>query len=234
MEDYVAVPTPARAIPAYTRVTRDHLWDPKINRLAVVFLPPEAVTHEMLVKVPDVLGRVLNHEKLPGYVFTNADFMPAGTREGIVGGIPAGKRALRIPTDNVEGLFGLHAGDHFDLVATMPIAEGRSGNQGSASGASTRNNSRSRPSSNWRNRRRCRSSSERHDRQAMTTRQIPVAQSPPRAWRACGRCRKWCRDRSGRGRASDGSDGGASGDLDGASVGSPDEPVNSRTPTCGR
>lgn len=179
-EGYVAVPTPARAIPAYTRVTRDHLWDPRINRLAVVFLPPEAVTHEMLVKVPDILGRVLNHEKLPGYVFTNADFMPPGTREGIVAGIPAGKRALRIPTDNVDGLFGLHAGDHFDLVATMPIAEGRSGNQGFGfGGIYAQQLALEAQLSNW-------------QKQAtvqvivqngmivepMTTRQIPVAQSP--------------------------------------------------------
>ena len=128
-EGLIAVPTPARAIPAYTRVTRDHLWDPRNNRLAVVYLPPRAVTHEMLVKLPDVIGRVLNHEKMPGYVFTDSDFMPNGTREGIVAGIPAGKRALRIPTDNVDGLFGLHAGDRFDLVATMPIEEGRGGSQ---------------------------------------------------------------------------------------------------------
>ena len=127
MEGLIAVPTPARPIPAYTRVTRDHFWNPATGRLAVVYLPPQAVTKEMLTALPDVLGRVLDHEKLPGYVFTNADFMPDGTREGIVAGIPAGKRAIRIPTDEVEGLFGLHAGDRFDLVATMPIDGGRGG-----------------------------------------------------------------------------------------------------------
>ncbi len=126
----IAVPTPARAIPAYARVTRDHLWDARNARLAVVYLPPRAVTPEMIVKVSDVIGRVLNHEKAPGYVFTASDFMPNGTREGIVAGIPAGKRALRIPSDTVDGLYGLHAGDHFDLVATMAIDAGRGGGQG--------------------------------------------------------------------------------------------------------
>ena len=125
----VAVPTPSRVIPAYTRVTRDHLWDPRVSQFSFVYLPPEAVTNEMLVKVPDIIGRVLNHEKAAGYVFTDADFMPPGTREGIVAGIPAGKRAIRIPADTVDGLFGLHAGDHFDLIATMPIEEGRGGTQ---------------------------------------------------------------------------------------------------------
>jgi Flp pilus assembly protein CpaB len=121
----VAVPTAGRAIPAYARVTRDHLWDARKNRLAVVYLPPQAVTREMIRNIPDVLGRVLNHEKAPGYVFTEDDFLPKGTREGIVGGIPAGKRAVRIPADKVEGVYGLHAGDRFDLVATMPIDASR-------------------------------------------------------------------------------------------------------------
>ena len=123
----VAIPTPARLIPAYTRVTRDHLWDPRNNSLAVVYLPPTAVTPEMLVKLSDVIGRVLNHDKAPGYVFTASDFMPSGTREGVVAGIPAGKRAIRVPADYVDGLYGLHAGDRFDLVATMPIDAGRGG-----------------------------------------------------------------------------------------------------------
>src|SRR5262249_18664910 len=76
----VALPTAAHRIPAYSRVTRDHLWDAKNNRLAAVYLPPRAVTREMLAGVSDVIGRVLAHEKSPGYVFTEADFLPKGTR----------------------------------------------------------------------------------------------------------------------------------------------------------
>src|SRR5262245_15556275 len=121
----IAVPTPGRPIPAYTRVTRDHLWDVKRNRLAVVYLPPRAVTREMLVGLSDVIGRVIGHDKMPGYVFTDEDFLPTGTREGIVAGIPAGKRAIRVPADKVEGVYGLHNGDRFDLVATMPIDPSR-------------------------------------------------------------------------------------------------------------
>jgi Flp pilus assembly protein CpaB len=128
-EGLVAVPTPATAIPAYARVRRDHLWDRANSRLAVVYLPPRAVTKEMLVNITDILGRVLEFEKEPGYVFTEADFLPRGTREGIVAGIPAGKRAIRISADQVEGLYGLNAGDRFDLLATMPINANRSGAQ---------------------------------------------------------------------------------------------------------
>lgn len=128
-EGLIAVPTTARRIPAYTRLTRDHFWDVRNNRLTVIYLPPGAVTPEMLVKLSDVLGRVLGHEKAPGYVFTADDFLPKGTRDGIVAGIPAGKRAVRISADKVDGLYGLHVGDRFDLLATMPIDESRGGGQ---------------------------------------------------------------------------------------------------------
>ena len=117
----VPVPTPSTKIPAYARVQRDHLWDRANGRLAMLYLPPEAVTKEMLVNISDIIGRVLDHEKEPGYVFTAADFLPEGTREGIVAGIPAGKRAIRIAADRVDGLYGLRAGDRFDILATMPI-----------------------------------------------------------------------------------------------------------------
>jgi Flp pilus assembly protein CpaB len=75
----------------------------------------------MLTNIGQVIGRVLDHDKAPGYVFTESDFLPRGTREGIVGGIPAGKRAIRIAADKVDGLYGLHPGDRFDVLATLPI-----------------------------------------------------------------------------------------------------------------
>jgi Flp pilus assembly protein CpaB len=123
----VAVPTPAVVIPAYARVKRDHLWDRRAARIAVVYLPPRAVTAEMLTNLSDIIGRVLDHQKEPGYVFTAADFLPPGTREGLVAGIPAGRRAIRVSADRVDGLFGLHTGDRFDVLATMPIEANRGG-----------------------------------------------------------------------------------------------------------
>jgi Flp pilus assembly protein CpaB len=121
----VPIPTPARLIPAYTKITRDQLWDPRRGRLTYLYLKPNAVTREMLVNLSDIIGRVLEHDKPAGYVFTSGDFLPRGTREGIVAGIPAGKRAMRIATERVDGLYGLHSGDRFDLVATMPIDPSR-------------------------------------------------------------------------------------------------------------
>jgi Flp pilus assembly protein CpaB len=117
----IGVPTAAVQIPAHTRIRRDHLWDRTNARIAVVYLPPRAATKEMLLNITQIIGRVLDSDKEPGYVFTDTDFLPRGTREGLVAGIPAGKRAIRVSADRVEGLFGLNAGDRFDIVATMPI-----------------------------------------------------------------------------------------------------------------
>jgi len=117
----IAVPTPARTIPAYTRITRDHFWNPQTKQLTYVYLPPSAATKDMLIDFKDIFGRVLSHDKESGYVFTDTDFLPKGTRDGVVAGIPAGKRAMRVPADRVDGLYGLHVGDRFDLVATLAI-----------------------------------------------------------------------------------------------------------------
>jgi Flp pilus assembly protein CpaB len=123
----VPVPISAIAIPEYTKVTRDHLWDTKNARITVIYLQPKAVPPDTFVNLRDVIGRVLSHNKQPGYTFTETDFLPKGTREGIVGGIPPGKRAIRVQAEKVDGLYGLRPGDRFDLVATLAIDGGRGG-----------------------------------------------------------------------------------------------------------
>jgi hypothetical protein len=125
----VPVPLAARTIRAYTKVTQSDLFDPKTGDLAVIYLKPEAIAPTVLTRVPDILGRVLNHEKAAGYDFTDTDFFPRGTREGIVAGIPAGKRAIRVDATKVEGLYGLHVGDRFDLISTLAIDSGRGAQQ---------------------------------------------------------------------------------------------------------
>jgi Flp pilus assembly protein CpaB len=126
MEGLVAVPVSGQGIPAFTKLNREHVWNARKGALAVVLLPPEQVTDVMKTNLKDILGRVLAREKPAGYVFTEADFLPPGSRPGLVGGIPPGKRAVRVETDQVSGLYGLNAGDRFDLLATLPIdADGK-------------------------------------------------------------------------------------------------------------
>ena len=114
----VAVPVAARPLSAYHAIQLEDLLDPVTGQLAVIHLPEDSVLPETFVAPKDLLGRVLGRDKTPGRVFREPDFLPEGTRPGIVAGIPAGKVALRIEASKVTGTVGLRRGDRFDLVAT--------------------------------------------------------------------------------------------------------------------
>ena len=120
----VPVPISAMVIPSYTRVTRDHLWDVKQHKLSVLYLRPDQVSSDMIASINGIVGRVMDHDKPAGYVFTESDFLPKGTRPGLVAGIPPNKRAMRVTLDKIPGLAGLLPGDRFDLVSTLPIEVG--------------------------------------------------------------------------------------------------------------
>ena len=121
----VAIPVSAGPIPRYTKLTRDHLWNPRTGTFSSIHLRPNLVSPEMIRSVNVIIGRVLDHDKPAGYVFTESDFFPKGTRPGLVAGIPAGKRAVRVAADKIDGLIGLNPGDRFDLVSTLTIDAGR-------------------------------------------------------------------------------------------------------------
>jgi hypothetical protein len=110
-----------QAIPAYTKLTRENLWDPAKGHLACLYLLPEEIKPEMILEYKKILGRVLKHDKPAGYVFTEKDFLPKDTRAGLSGGTPPGKRALTLDASKIDGLFGLHEGDHVDLLAIVPF-----------------------------------------------------------------------------------------------------------------
>lgn len=117
----VAIPVSTVRIPAYTRVTRDQLWDTTTGSFKVIYLAPQQVSPEITRGLGQIIGRVVSHDKTPGYAFTEADFLPPGTRPGLTAGIPAGKRAIRVAADKIQGVFGLEPGDRFDLISTIPI-----------------------------------------------------------------------------------------------------------------
>ena len=122
----VAVPAAAVRIPTYTRVRLEHLVDPGTGDLRAVYLPEGSLLPETFVDAREIVGRVLATDKRPGQLFSEQDFFPPGTREGIVAGIPPGKRAIRIDARKVNGIVGLGRGDRFDLVATLDFARGSS------------------------------------------------------------------------------------------------------------
>lgn len=111
-----------RAIPAYSKLTRDDLWNAGQNNWASIDVDESVVeAGGIFVNASDIVGRVMGREKAPGYAFTESDFLPKGTRPGVAGGVPAGKRALRISVDKVGGIVGLQAGDRFDMVAATEL-----------------------------------------------------------------------------------------------------------------
>jgi Flp pilus assembly protein CpaB len=149
IEGLVAVPVSVQHIPAYTSIRREHVWNMKTGEMSKVLLPPEQISETMKVNLKDVLGRVLARDKPPGYVFTEADFLPPGSRQGLVGGIPPGKRAVRVEADQVRGLYGLNPGDRFDLIATLPIDADSKGNALNLGGAYGRQLALQADLSNW-------------------------------------------------------------------------------------
>lgn len=128
----VAVPLAAVPIRAYEDVRIEHLLRPEDGSPAVLYVPADTVLPGVIRDPREVVGRVMAHAKRPGDLFTEADFLPAGTRPGIAGGIPPGRRGMRVDVARVAGLVGLSPGDRFDLVATTGPAGGSRAPAGAA------------------------------------------------------------------------------------------------------
>ncbi len=120
-EGTVPVLLSVKAIPAYTKVTRDHLFEvtgkPKLFHLT----PAEIETRGIYTDFNKILGRVTSHDVKPGYAFREKDFLPEGARDGVAGGTPAGKRAMVLDAAKLQGVHALRANDHVDLIATYPV-----------------------------------------------------------------------------------------------------------------
>lgn len=118
----VPVPLSNRAIPAYSRVSRNDLINLADGSPIVVYLSEEQVKAAGFVTdFGAITGRVLSRDKPAGFAFSESDFFPRGTRPGLVAGVPPGKRALVLEADKIKGVYGLQPGDRFDLLATMPV-----------------------------------------------------------------------------------------------------------------
>ncbi len=104
---FVPVLASGMKIPAYTKITRDHLIDPKTGRFAFVPVPEGEIPKEAILSPNEVIGRVLNHNKPSSYLFTERDFFPKGTRAGLSGAIPSGKVSLTLERTKIQGIAGL-------------------------------------------------------------------------------------------------------------------------------
>ena len=166
----VRIPINGHPIPAYERVTRDHLLNPKKpGQLTFQRIPPSAavgmsitgvssdgshvesrvesvrnvndsvvfvtadgheVAHEQtlelggaLMNIGAIVGRVVQKDKRAGFGFQESTFFPRGTPEGLAGATPPGMRAITLNASQLSGVHGLNAGDHIDLMASVPVGE---------------------------------------------------------------------------------------------------------------
>jgi Flp pilus assembly protein CpaB len=114
----IAVPRSLRTIPAYTVVTPEDVTDQDTD---MYFPSREQIPKAVITDRRQIYFRVTSRQKEPGYLFSEADFAPKGTRPGAVAGVPEGKRAMTLEADKLNGVYGLQLGDHVDLVATIPL-----------------------------------------------------------------------------------------------------------------
>lgn len=117
----VAVPKSVRPIKAYTKISREDLIDLRLGDDSYFWMTPEQVqaNPEWIINPSQIIGRVLAQDKEKDYVFSEKNFLPDGTRPGIAGGTPPGKRAMVISVDQIPGLDLLNAGDQFDLLTSL-------------------------------------------------------------------------------------------------------------------
>ena len=130
-----------RPIEAYTRVTREDLFNPRTANFAYQDVKKEfAEENNLRPGYSQIVGRVMSRPKRVGFAFKESDFLPKGTRPGLAAGIPAGKRALRIEVEFVRGIIGLEPGDRFDVVAArtveapVTVTNSRPANSGASTG----------------------------------------------------------------------------------------------------
>jgi hypothetical protein len=119
----IPVPLLMRTIPAYTAVTLEDLKDPATGRVHVRHIDPKAAEEKaFLVKVDEVVGRVMARDKEPGYAFKETDFLPKGTRPGPTAGLEPNTRGMWVNVNKIAGLRGLKRNDRFDLMAVKYAA----------------------------------------------------------------------------------------------------------------
>ena len=111
-----------RTLPAFTKITREHLLVDDGSRLYTTPVVAQAIGQSKLFRADNdglqrLLGRVLKRDKPVAYAFSEADFLPVGTRPGPNAGIPPGQRGLWIDVAKVQGLADVRAGDLVDLLA---------------------------------------------------------------------------------------------------------------------
>jgi len=107
------------------RIAAPAIWNPVRQEFHYKLLDRAHVQKSNLIGEPsDVLGRVLARPKPANQAFIEADFLPKGSPEGLLGLVPEGMRSVTIDPSKVQGLGILGFKDRFDLIMTEAVDPG--------------------------------------------------------------------------------------------------------------
>src|SRR5438105_3005946 len=84
----IKVPSSAHMIAAYTEVKLGDLFDPQTKTLNGAWVDEKTAKEKgFITDVAQIVNRVMAHDKQPNYTFTEADFLPKGTRASPTAGV---------------------------------------------------------------------------------------------------------------------------------------------------
>ncbi len=121
-EGRVAVPRTLMSLKAFEKVRREDVYDRKLADESYFWLPKETVDKnpDWVTDLDQIINRVMARDKGKDFVFKKSDFLPEGSRTGIIAGVPEGKQGFFLDVEKIPGLRFLKQGDRFDLIASLP------------------------------------------------------------------------------------------------------------------
>ncbi len=123
-EGRVAVPRTLMSLKAFEKVRREDVFDRELADESYFWLPKETVENnpDWVTDMDQIINRVMARDKGKDFVFKKSDFLPEGSRTGIIAGVPEGKQGFFLDVEKIPGLRFLKQGDRFDLIASLPKA----------------------------------------------------------------------------------------------------------------
>ncbi len=79
LAEMVSFPASAISIPAFTRITADHLGDPETGELRRYYFSPGKTNKAWIANVDRLIGQVISRDVSAGFIFSEDDFAPAHT-----------------------------------------------------------------------------------------------------------------------------------------------------------
>ena len=130
-EGKVAVPKALVALKAFEKVRREDVYDRELDDESFFWLSEEDVENnpDWVTSLDQIINRVMARDKRKDFVFKKSDFLPEGSRTGIIAGVPAGKQGFFLEVEKIPGLRFLKQGDRFDLIASLPKESEDSGSE---------------------------------------------------------------------------------------------------------